>query len=129
MTVAVARSRSARGEAALRAAAAEAVRRNEDLAVLHIVPGVDEAPPDSPAFTEEVTGQLTDFPDLVWSLHSGPEGWDTADGILELADDVNATLLVLGSRKRRPVSKLLLGSVVQRVILDAQIPVLVVKAS
>ena len=46
-----------------------------------------------------------------------------------LADEVGASLLVLGAKRRTPVGKLLLGSMVQRVLLDAQIPVLVVKAS
>ena len=49
--------------------------------------------------------------------------------LLDLADEVGASLLVLGAKRRTPVGKLLLGSMVQRVLLDAQIPVLVVKAS
>ncbi len=129
MTIAVAHSDSARGKAALRAGAEEALRRNQSLAVLQIVPGVDEPTKVDEKLKAEVAAQLTDFPDLQWEVLSGPEGFDTAEAILELAEDAGAELLVIGSRKRRPVGKLILGSVVQRVLLESHIPILVVKAS
>ena len=37
-------------------------------------------------------------------------------------------LLVVGARRRSPVGKALLGSVTQTIILEASVPVLVVKA-
>jgi nucleotide-binding universal stress UspA family protein len=40
----------------------------------------------------------------------------------------DAELLVVGARRRSRVGKLLMGSVTQSIILDADIPVLVVKA-
>ena len=49
MTVAVAHSETPRGLAALRAAADEAVLRGQDLAVLHIIGGVDEVEVNDPA--------------------------------------------------------------------------------
>ena len=52
---------------------------------------------------------------------------DIADAVLEVADEVGATLVVVGVRHRSPVGKMLLGSVAQRVILDAHCPVLAVK--
>ena len=44
------------------------------------------------------------------------------------AAEVGAQLVVLGTRKRTPVGKFLLGSTVQKVIIDAVCPVLCVKA-
>lgn len=129
MTIAVAHSDSARGKAALRAAAEEALLRNQPLAVLRIIPGVDEPATEDPTLHAKVAAELVGYPDLTWELHSGPEGYDTSEALLDLADKSRATLLVIGSRRRRPVGKLILGSVVQRVLLDADIPVLVVKAS
>ncbi|RHW27649.1 universal stress protein [Nocardioides immobilis] len=52
---------------------------------------------------------------------------DVADAVLAAADEEQGTLIVVGVRHRSPVGKLLLGSVTQRVILDALCPVLAVK--
>lgn len=52
---------------------------------------------------------------------------DVAEAVVSAADEVGADLLVVGVRRRTPVGKLLLGSVAQRVILDAHCPVVAVK--
>ena len=93
-------ARPARGKAALRSAAKEALWRGEPLAVLRIVPGVDKPRTDDPALVEQLTAELAEFPDLTWKLHTGPEGYDTADAVLGLAEEVGASLLVIGSRRR-----------------------------
>jgi nucleotide-binding universal stress UspA family protein len=129
MTIAVAHSDSDRGRAALKHAAEEARYRGQPLAVLRIVPGVDEVTTQDPALNEQIAAELADYTDLKWQLHSAPEGFDTAEALLDLVEDVDASLLVIGSRQRTRVGKLILGSVVQRVLLDAEIPVLVVKAA
>ncbi|MEF8829643.1 MAG: universal stress protein [Haloarcula sp.] len=51
-----------------------------------------------------------------------------AEGILDLAADIEADVIVMGGRKRSPAGKALFGSVTQSVILDATIPVTVVGA-
>lgn len=129
MTIAVAHSESARGKAALKAAAEQAVLQQQPLFVLRIIPGVDEPQPTPPALLDQVGARLAGFGDLTWELRTAPEGFDTAEALLDLAEKVDATFLVIGSRRRSPVGKLFLGSTVQRVLLESQIPVLVVKAS
>lgn len=52
---------------------------------------------------------------------------DVADAVLDAAAQTDADIIVVGVRHRTPVGKLLLGSVAQRVILDAPCPVLAVK--
>lgn len=52
---------------------------------------------------------------------------DVADAVVAAADEEQATLIVVGIRHRSPVGKLLLGSVAQRIILEAHCPVLAVK--
>ena len=47
-------------------------------------------------------------------------------GILEAAQAVGADLIVMGSHGRRGLEKLVLGSVAQRVLSGATLPVLVV---
>jgi len=128
MTIAVAFNHSPRGAAALQLAAQEAQLRGDELCVLNIIAGNDTDPPNDPKVERQVAEQLEDFPGLRWSLHTATEAYDTAESLLALAERVNASTLVLGSRIRRPIGKLILGSVVQQVLYHAQIPVLVVKA-
>ena len=52
---------------------------------------------------------------------------DVAEEILSVATDVDADAIVIGIRHRTTVGKLILGSVAQRVILDAVCPVIAVK--
>lgn len=129
MTIAVAHSDTARGKAALQSAAQEALWRGEALAVLQVVPGADQPRATDPALEDQLATDLAAFPAVSWTLHRAPEEFDTADALLGLAEKVGASLLVLGSRRRRPIGKLILGSTVQQVLLKSLIPVLVVKAS
>ncbi len=52
---------------------------------------------------------------------------DVAEAVVATAAEEQATLVVVGIRHRSPVGKLLLGSVAQRIILEAACPVLCVK--
>jgi nucleotide-binding universal stress UspA family protein len=54
-------------------------------------------------------------------------GSDIADEILAVAAGVDADAIVIGIRHRSPVGKLIMGSVAQRVIVDAACPVIAVK--
>ncbi|GAB3585095.1 universal stress protein [Calidifontibacter terrae] len=55
-------------------------------------------------------------------------GHDLTDAFLEFAEQVPATMLVIGLRRRSSVGKLILGSNAQRILLDSGVPVLAVKA-
>ncbi|ROS76885.1 universal stress protein [Cellulomonas sp. PhB143] len=128
MTVLVAYNDSPQGEAALRRAVDEARRRRTTLAVLGLDPQ-DPAEP-APATLAAVLAEVAADGDV----EAGPVTYrdpatDPADAILDAADDPAVELVVLGSRKRSPVSKFLLGSTTQRVLLDTFAPVLVVKAA
>jgi nucleotide-binding universal stress UspA family protein len=116
------------GEAAFAAGLAEARRRGEDLLVLNSprsgapVSG-DVAPP-------ELVADLTDRAraagvplDLRQAAHSG----DLSDEVVRVADEADASVIVIGLRRRSPVGKLLMGSTAQRILLDADRPVLAVK--
>lgn len=52
---------------------------------------------------------------------------DVASQVIDLAEEWAAELIVISTRRRSAVMKLLLGSSVQRVILEATCPVVVVK--
>lgn len=57
-----------------------------------------------------------------------PVGPDIPGAVLAVATQNKADLIVLGVRHRSAVGKFLLGSVAQRIILDAECPVLSVKS-
>lgn len=55
-------------------------------------------------------------------------GNDPAQDLLDVAEARNAELIVIGLRRRSPVGKLILGSNSQSILLQAECPVLAVKA-
>jgi nucleotide-binding universal stress UspA family protein len=57
------------------------------------------------------------------------EGHAAEEGILQAAGTCGADLIVMGSHGRRGIEKLLLGSVTQRVLQSARVPVMVVRGS
>ena len=56
-------------------------------------------------------------------------GHDAANELLDAAEELNAELIVIGLRRRTPVGKLIMGSTAQRILLEANCPVLAVKAN
>ncbi|WP_328305838.1 universal stress protein [Actinomycetospora sp. NBC_00405] len=59
----------------------------------------------------------------------GPVDRDPADTVLEEIDQrPDVQRLVIGMKRRSPVSKALLGSAAQRLLLDSPVPILAVKA-
>lgn len=129
MSVVVAYSADAFGRAALDHAAAEAVRRDSDLVVVNVSKG--QALVDTRfAGDEEITAlqsRLEAAGVRVSIRHDVVP--DVAEAVLTAAAETAAVLIVVGIRHRSPVGKALMGSVAQRVILDAEVPVLAVKPS
>ena len=111
MSVLVGLSRSAEGAVALERGAQEAQLRGEALLVIELEPRAASA-----------VALPQDAELLVQQDHQDP-----VQGLLDAAASRSASLVVVGTRRRSPVGKFLLGSWAQRVILDAEVPVLVVK--
>ena len=55
-------------------------------------------------------------------------GFEPAEDLIAVAEEVGADFIVIGLRRRTAVGKLILGSNAQRVLLEATCPVLSVKA-
>ncbi|GGF98077.1 universal stress protein [Rhodococcoides trifolii] len=65
--------------------------------------------------------------DVKYRVSIGDGDRTHADNLIDASYDAGASLLVIGMRRRSPVGKLLMGSVVQRVLLDAHCPVAAIK--
>ena len=130
MTIAVAHQVSATSRLALVEAVKEANYRGTDLAVLHVVDSIDADNKEAYRLgvADEIEKVVGTGPPVSWQLHLETAGEDLGDALLRLVDAIGADLLVIGARRRSPVGKALLGSVAQTVILQANLPVLVVKA-
>jgi nucleotide-binding universal stress UspA family protein len=116
MTILVAVTDSEEGDSALRAAADEAVLRDAKLLVANLR-----------LSSLDVSG----LPDQVDAkVLERPPGVDVVDHVLDLLDEhhEDVRLLVIGMKRRSPVGKLVLGSITQRLLLQADVPVLAVKA-
>lgn len=129
MTVLVGYLPTPEGEAAFTAAVTEAQRRTEPLLLVNSPRG--SAPISAEAADERKVADLTERArqagvDL--QLHTAPHTGELADHLLRTAEEATASVIVIGLRRRSPVGKLFLGSTAQRILLDANQPVLAVKA-
>lgn len=136
MTVVVAHQVSAAGGPALTVAAREAAIRSTDLVVVHVVESLDHdiAEANKAGISDAVEKALAEaeLSHLEWHLRLVAGGTDIADvagAILAEVKAISPDVLVIGARRRSPVGKAFLGSVTQTVLLDADVPVLVVKSA
>ena len=128
MTVLVGYLPTPAGEAAFAAGLEEARRRGEDLVVLNSPRGgalvsQDVAAPDRVA---ELSSRA-EADGVALEVRQGAHDGELADEVLRVADETDSSVIVIGLRRRSVVGKLLLGSNAQRILLDANRPVLAVK--
>lgn len=117
MSVCVAVTDSKEGRAALQAAGKEAVQLNVELVAVNLT-GSDL---DTSAFPSDLPYEVV-VPD-------GPATLDEVEQVLRVLEDrPEISRLVVGVRQRSAVGKAVLGSIPQRLILEATVPVLSVKA-
>ncbi|MFB6183769.1 MAG: universal stress protein [Haloarculaceae archaeon] len=94
----------------------------------HVLQGAETEAPDAmrrPDRVETVRDARDVLEDDGYDVDIVEASTPPAKGILELSEDVDADLIVMGGRKRSPTGKALFGSVTQSVILDSDVPVTV----
>ena len=118
MSVCVAVTDSKEGHAALEAAASEAAQLNAPLLAVNLT-GSDL---DTSAITPGLRCEVV--------VPSAPSSLDEVEQVLQVIKSrPDITRLVVGVRKRSAVGKAVLGSIPQRLILEATVPVLSVKTT
>ncbi len=130
MTVAVVTSDSPEGMEAMVRAVEEAELRGMGLTALVVLDTDSVSEEDRETATLAMTRILAarGLEGAAITVRVEPDGGDPAGAIVDLVADTGTSLLVIGSRRRSAVGKFLMGSTVQRVLLDSPVPVLVVKA-
>jgi len=116
MSVCVAVTDSKEGQVALKAAADEAVQLNVALVAVNLT-GADLA-----------TGVVSSEVPYEVVVPTGSSSLDEVEQVLKVIQDRPEIIrLVVGVRKRSAVGKAVLGSIPQRLILEATVPVLSVR--
>ena len=128
MTIVVGYVPTPAGEAAVQAAITEARLRDEDLLVVNSA-REGSVVETTVATTEDLSRILTlaDDAGVRAEVVRGTHRDDFTDEILDLAEKHDASLIVIGLRRRSTVGKFIMGSVAQRILLQADHPVLAVK--
>jgi nucleotide-binding universal stress UspA family protein len=117
------------GEAALTAGIAEAMLRNEDLVIVNSAR--EGALVDKSVASDDVMEQAArraSAAGITATVIQPPYHHDLADEFLDVAREAGASLIVIGLRHRTQVGKFILGSHAQRILMQADRPVLAVKA-
>ena len=130
MTIVVGYVPTPEGEAALTAAIGEARLRDEPLHVVNTSRG--DSLVDSRFASEDALAAVRatlDRSGVVYEIDQQVGGHEASDELVEIADRIKASLIVIGLRRRSPTGKLITGSQAQRILLDANCPVLAVKAA
>ena len=131
MTVALAHKVSPSASLLVEQAGREAALRQTSLTVIEVVDSLDldiaEAHRVGLLDTVRETLDRSDLSEVEVDVRLATGVENIAEAVLDAAKEADAEVLVIGARRRSPVGKLVLGSATQSIILDAEIPVLVVK--
>jgi nucleotide-binding universal stress UspA family protein len=130
MTIVVGYVPTPEGDAALRAAVDESRLRDQPLHVVNSSRG--DALSDPRFASSDALGAVRaqlDAAGVVYEIDQQVRGHEAFDEVVDAAERVNASLIVIGLRRRTPTGKLITGSQAQRILLDAHCPVLAVKAT
>lgn len=130
MTIVVGFTPTPAGRAALLAAAQQAAQNQQDVVVVNSSRGDALADPRyaQPADLEWAGATLEEA-GVRYTVHQEMRGREASEEVLDVLESVDATLCVIGIRRRTAVGKMLMGSNAHRILMTAPCPVLAVKAA
>jgi nucleotide-binding universal stress UspA family protein len=129
MTIIVAYVPRPEGQAALEMGIDIAKQRKERLVIVNAGPGGSRQDPSVTDVQDvERIEQLIAMSGIHAEFKQFVRGQSAVSEIEALVDTLQASLLVIGLRKRTAVGKFVMGSVAQEILLSVSCPVLTVKA-
>ena len=130
MTILVAYVPRPEGQAALEKGIELAKERNEHLIVVNATPGgVGDDPSRADAQDVERIEQLLSVSGVQAEFKQFVRGRNAVEELEDLVDAQNASMLVIGLRRRTAVGKLIMGSMAQEILMSISCPILTVKAA
>jgi nucleotide-binding universal stress UspA family protein len=130
MTIVVAYTPTPAAEAALAFGIAEAKLRGERLVVVNSSRGTARV--DVRLASDEQLSNLDTqlaCSGIEYVLEQPNRGKEAVEEILDTAQRLDASMIVIGTRHRSSVGKFIMGSTAQQIILDSPVPVIAVKAA
>jgi nucleotide-binding universal stress UspA family protein len=102
------------------------------LVILHVVPEDSDEDAAREEITEIVTSVIGDLEGVDLRIMPEQTRRDlptgrTANHILQVAEEINPDYIVIGSRKKTKLGKILLGSVSKLILANAEVPVVTVE--
>ena len=129
MTILVAYVPRPEGQAALEKGIELARERNEFLIVANATPGgTGEDPSRADAQDVERIEKLLSDSDIEFEFKQFVRGKNAVEELDDLVAAQDASMLVIGLRKRTAVGKLIMGSMAQEILMSISCPILAVKA-
>ncbi|MEM3477235.1 MAG: universal stress protein [Archaeoglobaceae archaeon] len=122
--------RSDRSERVIAFAIAEAKLRKDKIVFVHSLFGEGKTSPKEIEEGEKLlkwAEEIARKEGVEFETRLLVRGKEPAEDIVEFADEINANMVIIGVRKRRPAGKIIFGSVAQDIILHASKPVVCVK--
>ncbi|OZM79537.1 universal stress protein [Pseudonocardia sp. MH-G8] len=129
MTIVVGFVPTPEGRAALDAAAVESRTHGESVLLVNAVSGDQRIDRRMASDADLAAARaVLDEAGVPYEVRQEVGAGDGADGVLRAAEQAGAAAIVIGLRRRTATGKLLFGSTAQRILLEAECPVLAVKA-
>jgi nucleotide-binding universal stress UspA family protein len=129
MSILVGYKPSSESDAALEWAVNQAREKDDHVTVLNTTRG--EALLERPRLYDDEAKALAERLDATgvsYSLRRDVHPGDPADRLLEIAEELGVQMIVIGLRRRSPTGKFFFGSTAQKILLEADCPVVAVKA-
>lgn len=123
-------ARSDRSERVIAFAIAEAKLRKEKIVFVHSLFGENKTSPKEIEEGEKLlkwAEEIASREGVEFETRLLVRGKEPAEDIVDFADEINASMIIIGVRKRRPAGKVIFGSVAQDIILHTSKPVVCVK--